>query len=122
MNNYLKVELDLFYDIDDGEEILCENIADIIREEEREFLELLVRICGTKNSRAEFLPDTLEVHKVVLSNQGGVASISFDYDAYNGCKDMDQGDTAEEEWKFKLDGKKILFRLLLPEFEREDEI
>ena len=122
MSKYLKVELDLFYDISDEKDILYENISETIVYEQESFYQLLGLVAGTQDSRAVLLEDTLEVHDIELLNSDGTATVTFDYDSYNGCKDNPQGGTVEEEWKFKLIGKKIIFNLLLPELDRTDEI
>lgn len=120
--NKLHIELELQYSLGDDEYLLTQNISDVVIENESEFNELMERVCSKYDMRAELLSETLQVHNVSLSGYDGVISVEYDYDAYYGCKDMDNGDGVQEEWKFKLKDNKIIFDLELPERERYDEI
>ena len=105
MNN-LHVELELLYDFNDGIDVLSEHISDVISDNESEFGERMGRICSKYDMRAELVSETLQVHDVSLASTGGVVGVTYDYDAYYGCKDMCHGDAIEDEWKFALKVKK----------------
>jgi len=118
----LHIELEIYYDINDDKDVLLQNISDIIVDNETEFYKRMHKICIQYNDRANFLEESLEVQDINLENSEGIVEVSYDFDAYHGCKDIDQGDTVTDEWSFKLIGKSIIFDIKIPDLEREDEI
>lgn len=97
-------------------------IGNALRENESEFYELMGRLALGVDMRAVFVEETLGVTSVSADANGGVVSVSFDYSAYYGCKDMDSSDVVEDDWPFVRDGHKLIFDLPLPPERGRDEI
>jgi hypothetical protein len=127
---WLEVLLDLPLESEHDTEDLKTLIAEIVIENESEFLPIIDAICSQLNNRAEYASDSFNVNQVdfvepIRLEQGqvvgsGSLQIEFEWTAYYGCDDMDLHDEVQEAWEFDLNGQSLSFRLKLPE-ERVDE-
>jgi hypothetical protein len=122
VNKILHVKLNLAPVIDAGEQELRKEIASKIKENELKFLDKMQAECSRHGYRAQYLESSLSVDAVDLYGHGGGASVSYSWDEYNGCDDMNRGDEEEECWGFELEGEWIIFNLEIPDLLRDDEI
>ena len=139
--NKLHVELNLLYSIDDLKdedsmdddecyldyiyEKECEftqNIENVVLKEVSEFEIYMGEVSAQYNIRASYITDTLRVNDININLPSvlGSVSVEYEYDAYSGCRDMDDSDTIDEVWNFQIKGNKVIFDLKIPE--RDDEI
>ncbi|HBI3715948.1 TPA: hypothetical protein K4M41_004789 [Vibrio parahaemolyticus] len=134
MTKRLELELDIYYEEISDLEDLKSAIADCVIENELEFTSRTGVLCSQADVRASYLEGSLDVEHIEFStpnifddnqefiqNVSGTISVSFEYDAYYGCKDMDNGDLIDDAWGFELSDEKLKFCLEIPE-ERYDEI
>ncbi|MDT8826907.1 hypothetical protein NX014_21935, partial [Vibrio vulnificus] len=134
MQKVLKLDISIDYDEDLDLDDLKEIIAEAVIDNELEFTPRTGVLCAQADLRGSYIEESLLVEFVefnssdvfdsqglILDSLSGTISVSFDYDAYYGCKDMDGGDQLEDSWTFELSGKILKFRLDIPE-ERYDEI
>ncbi|MEL3914686.1 hypothetical protein [Aeromonas caviae] len=134
MNKTLNIEIYISPDDECDVDYLKDIISDAICENENSFFPITTTLCEEKDLRATYLdgslcvecidfknPDIFDTEGNILDDIDGIANVSFEYDAYYGCKDMDNGGEVEDSWSFKLSKGKVIFSFEMPEV-RHDEI
>ncbi len=118
----LRIEIELIFTSEDREQVDAKEIEDTIISNESEFYPRMGVLCALSDRRANLIEGSLVIEELEFNNEGGVASVVFDYEAYYGCKDMDHSDAIQDDWEFEIKGNKLIFVLEIPEIDREDEI
>lgn len=104
-----------------GSEI-AEYLEEIIPKNQSKFQYYIWDVVSERNSLANVGVLKVSNININLSSLSGYAYVTYDYSVYHGCDDMNIYDKIDDNWSFKIEGRKVIFNLEFKEYERNDEI